>query len=370
MGRVIHEEAQKLNVIGRARFAALSAALLLIAVACQAGATTTPGPTPTAAATVSAGAPTGDPYAGLGGDIAIDGSSTVFPISEAVGEEFGKLTGGNVRVTVGESGTGGGFKKFCVTDGTDISDASRPVKQEEVDLCGGAGVDFIELPVAIDGLTVVVNSENDWVGSMTVDQLKKLWEPAAEGVITRWNQIDPAWPDREIRLFGPGTASGTFDYFTEEVVGEAKASRGDYTASEDDNVLVQGVAGDTYALGYFGFSYYENNQDRLRAVAIDGVLPSRETIADGTYTPLSRPLFIYVNTAAAPRPEVQGFVEYYLSDAGVGLVTEVQYVELPAEVQRLARDRFAAAHPGSAYHVAGFDPKGKSLQEIFENDRP
>ncbi len=310
----------------------------------------------------------------LAGEIDIDGSSTVFPISEAVAEEFG-IANPNVKVTVGESGTGGGFKKFCVADGTDISDASRPIKAEEMEACKAAGVDFVELPVAIDGLTVVINPANTWATAMTKVQLRAIWEPAAEGKITRWNQVDPSWPDEEIHLYGPGTASGTFNYFSEAITGKAvcpdapdKCSRGDYTASEDDNVLVQGVAGDKNALGYFGFSYFENNQDTLKAVAVEGVTPSLETIADGSYSPLSRPLFIYVNTEALDRPEIKAYVEFYLSPAGVGLVKEVQYIELPEDVQKLAVDRLAGRKVGSAYHVAGFDPASKALSEIYSND--
>ncbi len=320
-------------------------------------------------------APSATAVANLAGEIAIDGSSTVFPISEAVGEEFGKSNPG-VKVNVGESGTGGGFKKLCVSDGTDISDASRPIKQEEIELCQAAGVEYVELPVAIDGLTVVINKDNTWAASMTKAQLLTIWEPAAEGKITRWNEVDPAWPNEEIHLYGPGTASGTFNYFSESIMGKDvcpdapdKCSRGDYTASEDDNVLVQGVAGDKNALGYFGFSYFENNQEKLKAVAVEGVAPSRETIANGTYVPLSRPLFIYINTKALARPEIRAFAEFYLSPAGVDLVKEVQYVELPADVQDLALQRLAAGRTGSAYHVAGFDPRGKALAEIYLIDK-
>ncbi len=290
-----------------------------------------------------------------GAVIDIDGSSTVFPITEAVAEDFMAANPG-ARVTVGESGTGGGFQKFCRGE-TAVSDASRPVKQTEIDACAAAGITFIELPVAYDGLTVVVNAANDWAPSMTVAELKTLWEPAAQGQVLRWNQVRPGWPDEEIHLFGPGVASGTFDYFTEAVNGEAKASRGDYTSSEDDNVLVQGVAGDRLALGYFGLAYFEQNQGKLKAVAIDDgdadngdgpILPSIATVKGGTYRPLSRPLFIYVSTAALDRPEVESFVNFYLTE-GPALGAEVGYVPLSDAEQALVRERLAARTTGTMY---------------------
>lgn len=290
-----------------------------------------------------------------GAVIDIDGSSTVFPITEAVAEDF-MVANPGARVTVGESGTGGGFQKFCRGE-TAVSDASRPIKQSEIDACAAAGISFIELPVAYDGLTVVVNSANDWAPSMTVAELKTLWEPAAQGTVLRWNQVRPGWPDEEIHLFGPGVASGTFDYFTEAVNGEAKASRGDYTSSEDDNVLVQGVAGDRLALGYFGLAYYEQNQDKLKAVGIDDgnpdngdgpVLPSIATVKGGTYRPLSRPLFIYVSTAALDRGEVLSFIDFYLND-GPALAAEVGYVPLSDSEQALVLERFAARTAGTMY---------------------
>lgn len=292
---------------------------------------------------------------GRGAVIDIDGSSTVFPITEAVAEDFMVANPGS-RVTVGESGTGGGFQKLCRGE-TVVSDASRPIKQSEIDACAAAGISFIELPVAYDGLTVVVNGANDWAPSMTVAELKTLWQPGAQGTVSRWNQVRPGWPDEEIHLFGPGVASGTFDYFTEAINGEAKASRGDYTSSEDDNVLVQGVAGDRLALGYFGLAYYEQNQDKLKAVGIDDgnpdngdgpVLPSIATVKGGTYRPLSRPLFIYVSTAALDRGEVQSFIEFYLHD-GPALAAEVGYVPLSDSEQALVRERFAARTTGTMY---------------------
>jgi phosphate transport system substrate-binding protein len=308
-----------------------------------------------------------------GAVIDIDGSSTVFPITEAVAEDF-MVANPGARVTVGESGTGGGFQKFCRGE-TAVSDASRPIKQSEIDACAAAGISFIELPVAYDGLTVVVNSANDWAPSMTVAELKTLWEPAAQGTVLRWNQVRPGWPDEEIHLFGPGVASGTFDYFTEAVNGEAKASRGDYTSSEDDNVLVQGVAGDRLALGYFGLAYFEQNQDKLKAVGIDDgnpdngdgpILPSIETVKGGTYRPLSRPLFIYVSTAMLDRPEVLSFIDFYLND-GPALAAEVGYVPLSDSEQTLVRQRFAARTTGTMYGEA--TSQTMSLEDLMRGTR-
>ena len=262
--------------------------------------------------------------------IQIDGSSTVFPITEAMAEEF-MSENRDISITVGVSGTGGGFNKFCAGE-IDISGASRPIKDSEIEACQAAGIEYLEIPVAYDAITVVINPRNTWAGSMTVDQLKRLWEPAAEGTITRWNQIDPSWPNQPISLYGPGTDSGTFDYFTEEIVGEGGASRADYTASEDDNILVLGVERDRNALGYFGLAYYMENEGALQAVAVDGVEPTAETVNNGTYTPLSRPVFIYVRKdSLEDRPEVRAFVEYYLEMAEE-IVPEVGYVALP-EVQ-------------------------------------
>ncbi len=301
----------------------------------------------------------------VSGSVTVDGSSTVFPITEAVAEEFRNVQG-NVRVTVGISGTGGGFEKFCNGE-TDISDASRPIKQEEIDACAANGIEFIELPVAFDGLAVVVNPENDWVDCLTVAELKKMWEPAAQGTITRWNHIRDDFPDEPLVLFGAGTDSGTFDYFTEAIVGESGASRGDYTATEDDNVTVQGVAGTKNALGYFGLAYFEENADRLKLLAIDGgegcVVPSPETVNNGTYTPLSRPLFIYVRADRADDPAVSAFVDFYLSDDAMkALVPEVGYVALPDSVIEGARARWEARRTGSVFPDA---PEGATLEELF-----
>ncbi|KPK79687.1 MAG: hypothetical protein AMS25_11595 [Gemmatimonas sp. SM23_52] len=267
---------------------------------------------------------------GLTGAVRIDGSSTVFPITEAVAEEFQKGHQA-VRVTVGISGSGGGFKKFCARE-TDVSDASRPIKGSELETCQAAGIDPMEIVVGYDGLSVVVNPENDFVSCLTVDELKRIWQPGSS--VRTWRDVRPDWPAEEIVLYGPGTDSGTFDYFTEAIVGEEDASRPDFTASEDDNVLVQGVTGDRYSLGYFGYAYYAENTDKLKLVSIDGgagcVAPTPETVQSGEYTPLSRPLFIYVNQGALTRPEVKSFVRYYLTHASE-LVPQVGYVALSAD---------------------------------------
>ena len=295
----------------------------------------------------------GDGVRPQGGQIiVIDGSSTVFPITEAVAEEFQAANAGT-RVTVGIAGTGGGFSKFCGGE-TDISNASRPISAVEREKCAAAGIEYIELPVAYDGLAVMVNPKNTWVDTMTVAELKRLWEPEAQRKILRWNQIRPQWPDRELHLFGPGVDSGTFDYFTLAIVGKEKASRGDFTSSEDDNVLVQGVAGDELALGYFGYAYYEENRDRLKLVPIDDrsgrgpVVPSPETVRNGSYRPLSRPIFIYVSRRALERPEVTRFINFYLT-GGVSLVNEVGYVSLSDAEYRLVQKRLEAGVTGSIF---------------------
>jgi phosphate transport system substrate-binding protein len=299
--------------------------------------------------------------------IKIDGSSTVYPITEAVAEEFGAATG-NRDVTVGISGTGGGFQKFC-RDEIDIADASRPIRPTESEACAKAGVEYIELPVAYDGLAIVVNPKNTWATSMTVAELKKLWEPAAQGKITRWSQVRGGWPDREIHLYGAGVDSGTFDYFTEAIVGKEDQSRGDYTSSEDDNVIVQGVSGDEGALGYFGFAYYQENREKLKLVPVDDgddsngkgpILPSLETVKDGTYRPLSRPIFIYPKVKALDRPEVKSFVEFYLTK-GVPLVSEVGYIPLADREYELTRARLAGRKLGSMFE--GTDSHSKVTLE-------
>ncbi|NJK49405.1 PstS family phosphate ABC transporter substrate-binding protein [Candidatus Gracilibacteria bacterium] len=297
--------------------------------------------------------------------IKVDGSSTVYPITEAVAEDF-QATGGGERVTVGLSGTGGGFKKFCAGE-TDISNASRPIKDEEIQACKAAGINYIELPVAYDALTVVVNPQNNWISSMTVAELKKLWEPAAQGKITNWSQVRSGWPNAPIKLFGPGADSGTFDYFTDAIVGEEGASRTDYLPSEDDNVLVQGVSRDKNALGYFGFAYYEANKDKLKSIGIDGgkgaVMPSAAAVQNGTYQPLSRPLFIYVSSKAAQRPEVKKFVEFFMTQ-GASLVQEVGYVPLPAQAYQLAMKNFNSNKMGSIF--AGRETVGVRIEQLLQ----
>ena len=266
--------------------------------------------------------------------IKIDGSSTVYPITEAVAEEFQKAKKNAIKVTVGISGTGGGFKKFC-RDETDISDASRPITAKEMEDCKAAGVQYIEMPVAFDALTVVVNPKNSFLKQATIVEMKTLWEPAAQGKVMKWNQVNPAWPDAPVKLFGAGADSGTFEYFTEAMVGKAKSSRGDYTASEDDNVLVQGVSRDVNAIGYFGYAYYAENKNKLKALPIvnpktgKAVEPSAANVENGTYAPLSRPIFIYVKAKSLEKPEVKEFVEFYMKN-GAALTKEVKYVPLPA----------------------------------------
>lgn len=300
--------------------------------------------------------------------VQIDGSSTVFPVTEAVAEEFQKAKKSKVKVTVGISGTGGGFKKFCRGE-TDISDASRPILKQEMEACKGAGIEYIELPVAFDALTVIINPKNDWSPSMTVAELKKIWEPAAQAKITNWKQVRTNWPNAPLKLFGAGADSGTFDYFTEAITGKAKSSRGDFTASEDDNVLVQGVANDRNALGFFGFAYYAENTKKLKAVAVDNgkgpVVPSEKTVLDGTYQPLSRPIYIYVSKKAAAKPEVAEFVEFYLKQAA-NLVKQVKYVPLPERVYTLGASRFKSGKVGTAF--AGHADVGVTIDDLMKRE--
>lgn len=267
----------------------------------------------------------GDSDGGLSGTIEIDGSSTVFPISAAVAEEFRKVQP-EVRVNVGVSGTGGGFKRF-VTGETDISNASRPIKQSEADSAVANGIEFIQMPVGVDGLTVIVHPDNDFASCLTIEELKHVWEPGSE--VNAWSEVRGGFPEERLRLYGADTDSGTFDYFTEEIVGEAQSSRADYTASADDNVLVRGIASDPSALGYFGYAYYLENADQVNSVEIDSgdgcVAPTPENIESGAYSPLSRPLFIYVNKARVEKPEVRAFLEFYMAEAK-RLTTEVGYV--------------------------------------------
>ena len=301
--------------------------------------------------------------------VKIDGSSTVFPVTEAVAEDFQKAKKQQVKVTVGISGTGGGFKKFCRGE-TDISNASRPILKTEMAECAKAGLEYYELPVAFDALTVVVNPKNNFVRQLTVAELKKMWEPAAQGKVTRWNQVNAQWPDAPMKLFGPGADSGTFDYFTEAVVGKAKSSRGDFTASEDDNVLVQGVSRDVNGLGYFGYAYYVENQDKLRAVPIvndrgQPVAPSLEAVVKGSYTPLARPIFIYVNAKSLERPELKEFVEFYMKNAGE-LATEVKYVPLPASAYRVALERLQKGTKGTVF--GGSAEVGVTIEELLKRE--
>jgi phosphate transport system substrate-binding protein len=306
--------------------------------------------------------------------IKVDGSSTVFPIAEAVAEEF-HTAHANIRITVGVSGTGGGFQKFCRGE-TDISDASRPIKPTEIEACKKAGIEFIELPVAYDGLAVVVHPKNTWAASMTVAELKALWEPAAQGKITRWSQVRPSWPDREIHLFGAGVDSGTYDYFTEAIVGKEGASRGDFTSSEDDNVLVQGIANDELALGFMGIAYVEQNKGKLKMVPVDDgkkengdgpIVASAETVRNGTYQPLSRPLFIYVSQKSAERPEVQQFVGSFFAESKE-LVTEVGYVRLTDAIYPVVQKHFADRKTGTAFGAGG-SQVGITLEELLARDR-
>lgn len=300
--------------------------------------------------------------------VKIDGSSTVYPITEAVAEDFQIARKGAIRVTVGISGTGGGFKKFCRGE-IDIANASRPIQRQEMAECKKAGVQYVEMPVAYDALTVAINPRNTWSKAMTVAELKKIWEPAAQGKITRWNQINPAWPDEPFKLFGAGADSGTFDYFTEAIVGKAKSSRGDFTASEDDNVLVQGVASDKNGLGFFGFAYYSENQKKVTAVAVDsgkgGVLPSAETVENATYQPLARPIFIYVNIQSAEKPEVREFVAFYMKNA-LTLVKEVQYFPLPARAYTTIMQNFNNKRLGTIF--GGVSAVGLSIDELLKRE--
>lgn len=307
------------------------------------------------------------PTSNVTGSVLIDGSSTVFPISEAMAEEFMAANPG-VQVTVGLSGTGGGFKKFCA-DETDITGASRPIKPEEVELCEKNGIEYVEMPVAFDGLTVVVHPDNDFVTCLTVEELKKMWEPAAQGKITNWNQVREGFPDKPLGLYGAGTDSGTYDYFTTAIVGNEGESRGDYTASEDDNMIVQGVAGDTNSIGFFGYAYYVENQEKLKAIEIDNgagcVLPSPETISDGSYQPLSRPEFVYVKASTLNRPEVVAVADFFIAPENAYLVSEVGYVPLPTNIEDATKARLDAGKTGSVFAGEG-SQVGVSLEDLLK----
>ena len=300
--------------------------------------------------------------------IAVDGSSTVFPITEAMAEEFQKANPG-IKVTVGIAGTGGGFKKFCRGE-IDISDASRPIKKSEAEDCKKNGIQYIELPVALDALAVMVNPKNTWVDALTVAELKKMWEPEAQGKIMNWNQIRPSFPSAPLKLFGAGVDSGTYDYFTAATVGKEHSSRGDFTASEDDNVLVQGIAGDVNAIGFFGLAYYLENKAKLKAVPIKlndtakGVLPAVETAKDGTYQPLSRPIFIYVSTKSLDKPHVAKFVEFYMDPKNATkLVAEVGYVPLPEAALKAFRERVTKRMVGTGFTGSKI---GVSVEELMK----
>ncbi len=308
----------------------------------------------------------------VAGSITVDGSSTVYPITEAMAEEF-RREQPDVKVTVGVSGTGGGFKKFGRGE-IDICDASRPIKDSELRATRQNSVEFVELPVAYDGIAILVNPKNTWCRSITVQELKRLWEPSAQNKVSRWNQVRPDWPDREIHLFGPGVDSGTYDYFTGAIVGKEGASRGDFTSSEDDNVLVQGIAADELALGFFGYAYYEENKDRLRAVPVDDgkpengdgpIVPSVDTVKNSTYQPLSRPIFIYVRSQALDRPEVSLFVDFYLKNA-TALVGQVGYIPLPDEAYQLAQARVERKVTGTVF--AGGSQVGMSVQDLLRKE--
>lgn len=320
---------------------ALAAGLGLVLAACGDGGT---GPAPSGSSSET---------------IAIDGSSTVFPLAEAAAEAFSREATGGARVTVGESGTGGGFGKFCRGE-TQITNASRPIKAEEMQACAAAGIHYVEVPIAFDGISVVVHPSNP-LTNVTLAELRQMWAPAAERTVTRWRQVVRAGPDAALQLYGPGTASGTFDFFTEAVMGTSGSSRTDFTPSEDDNVLVQGVSSNPGGLGYFGYAYYEQNQQRLKALSIDGVAPSAATIASGDYA-LSRPMFIYINAEALRRPQVRRFVEYFLTNAAA-LAPRVGYVPLPADAYETYRQRVVNGETGTAF--GGHNEVGLSIAEVL-----
>jgi phosphate transport system substrate-binding protein len=307
-------------------------------------------------------------------DIKVDGSSTVFVVSEAVAEEFQKAHPGT-RVTVGQSGTGGGFQKFCRAE-TDVSDASRPIRPAEIAACQKSGVSFVELPIAYDGIAIIVNPKASWINDITTAELKTLWAPEAQGKVSRWSQVRAGWPDREIHLFGAGVDSGTYDYFTEAIVGKEGASRGDFTSSEDDNVLVQGVAGDELALGFLPFAYYRENQSRLKLVPVDNqepgdgegpIAPSFDAIRTGTYQPLARPLFIYVAERALARPEVQQFIDFYVANVGE-LSEEVGYVQLGGEGYQLVAAHFKSRRTGTVFGEGG-SQVGVTIEQMLAKER-
>ena len=301
--------------------------------------------------------------------IIVDGSSTVYPITNEIAQEYQLISANQPEIRINVSGTGGGLRRFCAGE-TDISNASRPINTEEMATCEENGVEYIELPVAYDALTVVVHPDNDWVSAMTTEDLAKIWEPSAETTLMQWNQVNPEWPRRPLNLYGPGTDSGTFDYFTEAIVGEAEASRQDYIDSEDDTLIVRGVSEDIYSLGYFGYSYYEENQKELKALAIDNgsgpVMPSRETVRSGEYQPLSRPLLIYVQAEALEtKPELRAFLEYYLTQ-GRPSVNIVGSIPLPDQLYNLALKRMKNKQTGTVFD--GKTPINLKIEDLLEKE--
>jgi phosphate transport system substrate-binding protein len=306
--------------------------------------------------------------------INIDGSSTVFPITEGMAEEFQASQKGKVRVTVGVSGTGGGFKKFCRGE-TDIQDASRPIQAAEMEACKKAGIKYIELPIAFDAIAIVVNPKNTWLNEIKADELKKMWAPEAQGKITTWKQVNPAWPDQPLKLFGPGSDNGTFDYFTEAIVGKSKSSRGDYASSANHNTAVAGVANDKNGLAYAALSYYEENKGKLKLVPVIGgdkspmknkaVVPTKETVETGAYFPLSRPIFIYVNEASLKKPEVQEFTKFYLKNATT-IVPQVKYIPLPAKIYEMALGHVEKKKLGTVF--GGHSEIGMKIEDLMKKE--
>jgi phosphate transport system substrate-binding protein len=305
--------------------------------------------------------------------IKIDGSSTVFPVTEAVSEEFQAFTKGATKVTVGVSGTGGGFKKFCRAE-TDVQDASRPITKEEMAACRDAKVTYFELPIAFDAIAIVVNPKNNWVNEITTEELKKMWEPAAQGKVMTWKQVNAKWPEEKLTLYGASTDNGTFDYFTEAIVEKAKSSRGDYTASVDHNTRVTGVNSNKGALGYIPYAYYITNKDKLKLLAVVGgakapskkaVLPNEQTVIGGSYFPLSRPIFIYVNQASMKKPEVKQYVEFYL-DKAAEMAKQVQYIPLPAKAYTTAKEHLNKKRTGTVF---GGEPQvGMTIDQIMKKE--
>jgi phosphate transport system substrate-binding protein len=342
---------QKKSLVAMSYLAALS----ILVSSCESGQPPSTG---------STGSPGTTSNSNASGKVNVDGSSTVFPVSEAMAEEFKKANAG-IDVSVGESGTGGGFKKFCAGE-ISVTGASRAIEAEEIANCEKGKIEFVEIPIAYDALSVVVNPENTAVKCLKVDELKKTWAPEAQGKVTNWKQINPAFPDLKLDLYGAGTDSGTFDYFTKVIVGKEKSSRTDYTASEDDNTLVQGVAGEKGGMGYFGYAYYEQNKDKLKAVEIDSgkgcVAPGAQTVLNGTYNPLSRPIFVYVSKKDLERPEVKSFVDFYVDAKNQQFIADTGYVPLPSELATQVQTRYKGNKTGSIYVNA---PKGATLKDLL-----